>query len=417
MMDIETKICTRCGVEKPIEKFQLNKLKGQKPCRISVCNQCRYQIKKERKNKLSDDIDIKITRQFKKIVPQRILDTKQYGIDLVGEDEIFVPKADCINFWISNYGRAVQRKDDGYSVKEGQYDKKGSLLYRVKKERYKNGTWEIYNSSITAAKAVIEEFVVNPDVKNNDHYWHKGFNKRDNYYRNLYPLNQEQYRIVRSYFMDTGEDSEEFIIKVMNDIKFKPHDWSGKYLKPTMCGIGYAGTERDSKSVSYIKWHDMIHRSYNAKFHIRNPQYKDCEVCEEWKNYSNFKVWYETHCYGDTVLDLDKDILYKGNKVYSPETCCLVPHIINTVFINGKKDRGDYPIGIYFDKDKNKFRAECNILGKQTKLGYFKTLEEAFQTYKKFKENVIRETAEKYKGKIPYKVYDAMLRWEVEITD
>lgn len=84
-----------------------------------------------------------------------------------------MPKADCINFWISNYGRAVQRKDDGYSVKEGQYDKKGSLLYRVKKERYKNGTWEIYNSSITAAKAVIEEFVVNPDVKNNDHYWHK----------------------------------------------------------------------------------------------------------------------------------------------------------------------------------------------------------------------------------------------------
>ena len=91
-----------------------------------------------------------------------------------------------------------------------------------------------------------------------------------------------------------------------------------------------------------------------------------------------------------------------------------------TIYIlapNGKKDRGDYPIGIYFDKDKNKFRAECKILGKQTKLGYFKTLEEAFQVYKKYKENVIRETAEKYKGKIPYKVYDAMLRWEVEITD
>lgn len=416
-MDIKTKICTRCGVEKPIEKFRINKLKGQKPYRISVCNQCRYQIKKERKNKLSDDIDIKITRQFKKIVPQRILDTKQYGIDLVGEDEIFVPKADCINFWISNYGRAVQRKDDGYSVKKGQYDKNGSLFYRVKKERYKNGIWEIYNSSITAAKAVIEEFVVNPDVKNNDHYWHKGFNKRDNYYKNLYPLNQEQYRIVKSYFMDTGEDSEEFIIKVMNDIKFKPHDWSGKYLKPIMCGIGYAGTERDSKSVSYIKWHDMIHRSYNAKFHIRNPQYKDCEVCEEWKNYSNFKVWYEAHCYGDTVLDLDKDILYKGNKVYSPETCCLVPHEINAIFTNGKRRKENYPTGIHYNKEKNEFWAEYNISGKKTKLGYFPTIEEAFQTYKKFKENVIRETAEKYKGKIPYKVYDAMLRWEVEITD
>lgn len=29
-MDIETKICTRCGVEKPIEDFQINKIKGQK---------------------------------------------------------------------------------------------------------------------------------------------------------------------------------------------------------------------------------------------------------------------------------------------------------------------------------------------------------------------------------------------------
>lgn len=137
MMDIETKICTRCGVEKPIEDFQINKIKGQKAYRISVCDQCRYQIRKERKNKLSNDIDIKIIRQFKKIVPQRILDTKRYGIDLVGEDEIFVPKADCINFWISNYGRAVQRTDDGYSIKEGQYNKNGSLLYWVKKRDIK----------------------------------------------------------------------------------------------------------------------------------------------------------------------------------------------------------------------------------------------------------------------------------------
>lgn len=416
MMDIETKICTHCGVEKPIEDFQINKFKGQKAYRISVCGQCRYQIRKERKNKLSDDIDIKITRQFKKIVPQRILDTKRYGIDLVGEDEIFVPKADCINFWISNYGRAVQRTDDGYSIKEGQYNKNGSLRYLVKKERYQNGIWEIYNSSITAAKAVIEEFVVNPDVKNNDHYWHKGFNKRDNYYKNLYPLNQEQYRIVKSYFMDTGEDSEEFIIKVMNDIRYKPCGWKEIYFKPTMCKIGYAGQQKEIHAVPYIKWHDMIHRCYNEKRHKKNPKYKDCEVCEEWKNYSNFKVWYETHCYGDTVLDLDKDILYKGNKVYSPETCCLVPHEINALFACGKSNKQKYPTGIFFNKDRNKFRAECGRSGKnKTKL--FPTLEEAFQAYKKFKENVIRETAEKYKGKIPYKVYDAMLRWEVEITD
>ena len=416
-MGTETKICTHCGVEKPIESFQINKLKGQNPYRISVCQQCRYRIRKERKNSLSENIDVKIPRQFKKIVPEKVLDVTCYGIDLIGEDEVFMEKADCINFWISNYGRAVQKTEDGYSLKKKHCDKNGSLFYYVKKERYKNGRWEIYKTSITAAKAVIEVFVVNPEVKNNNYYWHKGFDKEDNYYKNLYPLNKEQYRIVKAHFMNTGKDSEEFIIKVMNDIKFKPYDWRGEYLEPIMCGVGYPGTKRDFKSVSYRKWSDMIHRSYNIKFHIRNPQYKDCEVCEEWKNYSNFKEWYEKHFYGDTVLDLDKDILYKGNKLYSPETCCLVPHIINTVFVNNKKDRGKYPVGIYFDKDKNKFRAECNILGTQVKLGYFSTVEEAFQKYKKYKEDVIRDTAEKYKGTIPYKVYEAMLRWEVEITD
>ena len=74
MMDIETKICTRCGVEKPIEDFQINKLKGQNPYRISVCQQCRYRIRKERKNSLSENIDVKIPRQFKKIVPEKVLD-------------------------------------------------------------------------------------------------------------------------------------------------------------------------------------------------------------------------------------------------------------------------------------------------------------------------------------------------------
>lgn len=110
-MDIETKICTRCGVEKPIEKFRINKLKGQNPYRISVCQQCRYRIRKERKNSLSENIDVKIPRQFKKIVPEKVLDVTCYGIDLIEEDEVFMEKADCINFWISNYGRAVQKTE------------------------------------------------------------------------------------------------------------------------------------------------------------------------------------------------------------------------------------------------------------------------------------------------------------------
>ena len=83
-----------------------------------------------------------------------------------------------------------------------------------------------------------------------------------------------------------------------------------------------------------------------------------CTVCEEWLNYSNFKVWYDQNRIKGMALDLDKDILFKGNKVYSPETCCFVPHAINTLFLNGKKNRGDLPLGVHFDKSKG--RNYCN---------------------------------------------------------
>ena len=77
-----------------------------------------------------------------------------------------------------------------------------------------------------AAKAVVEEFIVNPDKENNIYIWHSGYDKQDNYYRNLYPLNQEQYRIVKKHFNETGDDSEQFILDVMNETKYKPDNWS-----------------------------------------------------------------------------------------------------------------------------------------------------------------------------------------------
>ena len=68
-------------------------------------------------------------------------------------------------------------------------------------------------------------------------------------------------------------------------------------------------------------------------------------------------MWYDQNRVLGKTLDLDKDILFKGNKVYSPETVALVPHAINTLFINRKDGRGDFPIGVYCEKDKKRFRA------------------------------------------------------------
>ena len=264
----------------------------------------------------------------------------------------------------------------------------------------------------------MEEFIVNPDKANNVYIWHSGYDKQDCYYRNLYPLNQEQYRIVKNNYKKTGDDSEEFIIKVMNDMRYKPDDWSKRAMQPIMCGIGYCGSENvDCQSESYIKWHDMMNRCYNEKFLERQPQYRGCTVCEEWLNYSNFKVWYDKNRIAGMSSDIDKDILFKGNKVYSPETVAFVPHVINTLFLSKKADRGDFPIGVSYEKDKEKFRAYMSFMGKQIKLGTFDTAESAFARYKEYKEDFIKDMAEQFKDEIPYKVYDAMMNWVIEITD
>ena len=134
----------------------------------------------------------------------------------------------------------------------------------------------------------------------------------------------------------------------------------------------------------------------------------------EWINENYYKVPGEQMC-------LDKDILYKGNKVYSRDTCIFVPERINLLFIKHNKVRGKNPIGVS-DLPSGNYQALCsNGYGKQIKLGTYLTKEEAFQVYKQYKEKVIKETIDSYEGKIPEPFYsrlrEAMYNYEVSIND
>lgn len=421
--ECETKICKKCGRLLPIEKFRLVKGQFYNPYYLGQCKECEYKYQRgylQEKNKIvfSDNVEILIRRKYKTVKKERILDISNLDIIPLGTDEIFVKLMDYKQAWLSNYGRVIRLSNGRYTVLKGNYDNNGSLHYKLQKNVFFEGKWIWKPADLWAAKAVVEEFIVNPDKANNVYIWHSGYIKEDNYYKNLYPLNQEQYRIVRKNFNETGDDSEEFIVKVMNNIRYQPNDWSMQCLEPIMCGIGYRGALYENGHIeSYLRWHDMMNRCYNEKFHEKHPQYKGCTVCEEWLNYSNFKIWYEQNKIAGMKLDLDKDILFKGNKEYSPATVAFVPHEINTLFINGKKNRGNLPVGVHYDKEKKKYRAEMSFMGKAIKLGRFDTVEEAFARYKKYKEDFIKDIAEQYKDEIPDKVYHAMLNWVIEITD
>lgn len=223
------------------------------------------------------------------------------------------------------------------------------------------------------------------------------------------------------------------------DVYFPEYDYTVKHAKysafekgkircpfePRVFGIGYIGvgeykaSENGKTTKVYDIWRAMLRRCYDPKLHMKEPTYFNCEVCDEWLNFQNFAAWYEENYYEieDKVMCLDKDILVKGNKIYSPDTCVFVPQEINTLFVKSDATRGELPIGVSIDRRTNKFQAQCTVNGKLTHIGCYSSPEEAFEAYKEFKEELIKSTADQYKDYIPDKLYDAMYNYEVSIFD
>lgn len=181
----------------------------------------------------------------------------------------------------------------------------------------------------------------------------------------------------------------------------------------------YKVSENRQITKAYHLWIDMLERCYDEQHRYRRQAYADASVCNEWLNFQNFAEWFENNYYEieNEKMCLDKDILIKRNRVYSPNSCIFVPERINILFVKNDKSRGDYPIGVCYDRKSNKFRSRCNTLDKRIHLGFFETPEKAFQVYKEFKEYYIKQVADEYKQKIPNKLYIAMINYKVEITD
>ncbi|NRT78135.1 hypothetical protein [Clostridium beijerinckii] len=192
-------------------------------------------------------------------------------------------------------------------------------------------------------------------------------------------------------------------------------------LYPSVFGVGIIGLEPiiDDDKV-YRTWVDMLRRCYSEKLQEKYPTYKDCIVCDEWLTYGNFKKWYIENYYeiDEERMELDKDILHKGNKIYSPSTCIFVPHSINSLMTKRKNDRGKYPIGVH--EVRGKFVANCSGGTRESKeyIGTYNTPEDAFyKGYKPHKEKFIKDKANEYKEKIPTNLYIALINYQVSITD
>ena len=227
------------------------------------------------------------------------------------------------------------------------------------------------------------------------------------------------------------------------DVYFPKYDWTFKHAhyksfkkgeikcpyEPRCYGKGYLGegkykaSENGESKKEYRIWHNMLKRCYDPKYQEKKSTYKGCEVETFLLNFQNMGEWIEKNYYevSGEVMCLDKDILCKRNKVYSRSTCIFVPQRINTLFTKCDRSRGKNPIGVS-DLPSGNYTVYCSDgNGKLICLGTYSTKGEAFQVYKQYKEKIIKDVIDSYKGKIPEPHYsrlkEAMYNYEVEIDD
>ena len=193
---------------------------------------------------------------------------------------------------------------------------------------------------------------------------------------------------------------------------------------PSVFGVGVAGTKYPNrvngrKTKEYVLWCHMLERCYSEKYQKKQPTYEGCEVSDNFKSYEYFYKWCHKQIgFGVEGWQLDKDLLIKGNKVYSESTCVFIPQEINSLLTKCTTSRGEHLIGVYWHKKGKAFTSMVSKnKGRREHLGLFNTELEAFKAYKTAKESFVKEQADKWKDKIDTRAYEALMSYQVEITD
>lgn len=192
-----------------------------------------------------------------------------------------------------------------------------------------------------------------------------------------------------------------------------------KQINLTVMGIAYNSGGKHASRINnrttkpYQTWRSMLNRCYSDKFHLKQPTYLDCVVCDEWLDFQAFADWMTGSDYHDTDYQLDKDIIVRGSKIYSPDTCSFIPQEINKLLNSRSSAVGVNPLGVTFKKRCKAFVAQLRVNGYKTYLGAFKCPNKAHQAYVVAREAYVKEVANEWRGRIDERVYEALMKWTV----
>lgn len=328
----------------------------------------REERKKKEKQKKLDTVYLKFPEEMK-------LDTKDIGIDTYA-NEIF-SVTDYPEYFISTHGRIIQKNDKGYSLTDSVEDEDGRAFIPVKEEM-------IYVDDLVAKTFLLP-------IKRSYRVWHIDGNIKNNYHGNLMYVNSMSYgKLVKGTMR-------------IESILYQ----QGRYV-PT----------NELTSRAYSIYHGILMRCGSKE------PYLDATVCDEWRNNElKFIAWYMDNyysCDGESMA-VDKDLLVPGNKEYAPNKCVLLPRTLNTMLSNCKKHNLNgkstkYPLGVKYDERLNMYYGQITTFGGQETihLNYWDTPEEAFEEYRQYKLKDIRRMAELYRGSVPEKVYEALLKVDIK---
>lgn len=199
----------------------------------------------------------------------------------------------------------------------------------------------------------------------------------------------------------------------MLELGFDIKDRSGLWIK-TFSGGGKRYITR-----ACVKYSSMNKRCLiGGAEHKKRPSYIGCYTSENFKDFQFFVYWARAQIgYYNDGWHLDKDLLVKGNKQYSEDTCVFIPNIINNLLNTRKASRGNWPVGVTLDKRKQRFVAQISRGCEHDYIGSYNNPRDAFIAYKREKELYAKQLANKYKDQVDTRVYDALMNYTVEITD
>lgn len=194
------------------------------------------------------------------------------------------------------------------------------------------------------------------------------------------------------------------------------HECAHSAQTKSIYGIEINDSTLSSDKSVIDKWRQMLFRCYSGEYAKEHPTYIGCTVCDEWLKFSNFERWVvEQGVRNVKKYDLDKDLFsYGGEKIYSPSTCCLLPHRLNSLLVVTTSKKSGLPRGVY-RRESGKYRIILSFSTIKTYAQY-QTADEAFEAYKTAKEKHIRELASEFYAKhsISKRVYDALMKFEVK---